>query len=61
MRAIILERYVERGQRPFLETHLFLKLSAYSDELGGGLVPMSLGWTMLNLFDEDKRLMYLFN
>lgn len=54
MKAIILERFVERGQLPFVETHLYIRLNAYSDELGGGFVPINLGWTMLNLFNEDK-------
>ena len=57
MKAIILERFVERGQLPFVETHLYIRLSAYSDELGGGFSPINLGWTMLNLFNEDKKLM----
>jgi hypothetical protein len=54
LKAIILERYVERGFMPFPETHLFLKLSGYSDELGGGLIPVQIGWTMLNLFTEEE-------
>ena len=56
-RSIILERFEYYDLYPDPESIFFLKVQAYSEEVGGSLIAIDLGWTIVKFFDEDGNLL----